>query len=118
MASIPTIAQSLRASIERNLNEIAELHDEILGDLHRAVPHSEYSQDDYIRAALPKEKQGHQRWRSLDAVPEHAGDLSWLQKFPGLTAEAHIGAEVARVFARRVSQYPNPSDLLCLHGLI
>lgn len=103
LAKVPTIAQSLRASIERNLNEIAELHDEILGDLHRVVPHSEYSQDDYIRAAGPTEKQDHQRWRSLDAVPEHAGDLSWLQKFPGVTAEAHVAAEVARVFGQRVS---------------
>jgi hypothetical protein len=44
LASIPTLSLNLRASINRNLNDIAELHEELLGDLHRAVPHSEYTQ--------------------------------------------------------------------------
>jgi len=44
MASIPTLSLNLRASINRNLNEIVELHEELLGDVHRVVPHSEYTQ--------------------------------------------------------------------------
>lgn len=38
----------------------------------------------------------------MDAVPEHGGDLSWLQKIPGMTAEASVGADVANVFGKRV----------------
>ena len=78
------------------------------------VPHSEYSQQDLIIAATQKELQGHQRWRSLDAVPEHAGDLSWLQKFPGVTADAQVGADVARVFGKRVSLALPPSETASL----
>lgn len=100
LASVPMLP-SLRASISRNLSEIIELHDELLGDLHRVVPHSEYTQPEYIpNRAI--EKQGHHRWRSLDAVPENSGDLSWVQKIPGMTAEAQVAAEVAKVFGRRV----------------
>jgi hypothetical protein len=29
-------------------------------------------------------------------------DISWLQKIPGMTAEARIAAEVARVFGQKV----------------
>jgi hypothetical protein len=103
LASIPTLSVSLRSSINRNLNEIVELHDDLLGDLHRAVPHSEYTQKDYIVCGPPPlPGQGHHRWRSLDAVPENTDDLSWIQKIPGLTTEAPVAAEVARAFGRRV----------------
>ena len=78
------------------------------------VPHSEYSQQDLIIAATQKELQGHQRWRSLDAVPEHAEDLSWLQKFPGVTADAQVGADVARVFGKKVSLALPPSEFYSL----
>lgn len=102
LASIPTFSLNLRSSISRNLTEIVQLHEELLGDLHRVVPHSEYSQPEHTRIRVAPLKPGHQRWRSLDAVPEHKGDLSWLQKIPGLTSDSAIAAEVAKVFGKKV----------------
>ncbi|OBT96113.1 hypothetical protein VE01_06854 [Pseudogymnoascus verrucosus] len=103
LASVPMLP-SLRTSISRNLSDIVELHDELLGDLHRVVPHSEYTQPDYISSPAP-EKQGHHRWRSLDAVPENSSDLSWVQKIPGMTAEAQVAADVAKVFGKRMHRF-------------
>ncbi|KAJ6445632.1 membrane-associating domain-containing protein [Purpureocillium lavendulum] len=37
LASLPTLCMGLRASINQNLTEIIELHEEILGDLHRVM---------------------------------------------------------------------------------
>ena len=105
LASIPTISLSLRMSINRNLNEIVELHEELLGDLHRVVPHSEYTQINRHEPTLPLTALGHQRWRSLDAVPENIGGLSWLHKLPGMTAEPKVAAEVAGVFGKKVSSH-------------
>jgi hypothetical protein len=105
MASIPTLSLSLRASIHRNLNEIVELHNELLGDLHRSVPNSEYTQlrcDDHAVNQTPR---GHHRWRSLDAVPEHFGTASWLQRIPGMTAEPKVAASVAKVFECKVKSF-------------
>jgi len=104
MASIPTLSLNLRASINRNLNEIVELHEELLGDLHRTVPHSEYTQPASAETPLPGSPTGHHRWRSLDAVPEHKGG-TWLQKIPGMTAEPKVAAEVARVFGKKVIRH-------------
>jgi hypothetical protein len=101
MASIPTLSLNLRASINRNLNEIVELHEDLLGDLHRVVPHSEYTQPISVESNLSAPSNGHHRWRSLDAVPEHTSG-TWLQKIPGMTAEPKIAAEVARVFGKKV----------------
>jgi hypothetical protein len=92
---------NLRASINRNLNDIVELHEELLGELHRAVPHSEYTQLS-AGPVQPPPTNGHHRWRSLDAVPENAIGANWLQKIPGMTAEPKVAAEVARVFSKKV----------------
>lgn len=102
MVSIPTLSSKLRASINVNLNEIVELHEEILGDLHRVVPHSEYTQAASSGAKSSTPASGHNRWRSLDAVPENSGGTSWLQKIPGMTAEPKVAANVAKVFGQKV----------------
>jgi hypothetical protein len=105
MASIPTLSLSLRESINRNLNEIVELHDELLGNLHRVVPHSEYTQLCYTDRTSPQSACGHHRWRSLDAVPEHIGETSWLQRIPGMIAEPKVAASVARVFEQKAKSF-------------
>ncbi|KAF4627152.1 hypothetical protein G7Y89_g11000 [Cudoniella acicularis] len=105
LASIPSLSLSLRASINRNLNEIVELHEELLGDLHQVVPHSEYTQIECNDSILSPPSNGHNRWRSLDAVPEHTGGPTWLQKMPGMTAEPKVAAEVAGVFGKKMSRF-------------
>ncbi|KAI1007815.1 hypothetical protein K3495_g425 [Podosphaera aphanis] len=104
LASIPSLSLNLRASINRNLNEILELHEELLGELHQAVPHSEYTQINCIVPSFRTSSGGHQRWHSLDAVPENTSGSSWLQKIPGMTAEPKIAAEVARVFGKKINR--------------
>ncbi|PBP19580.1 hypothetical protein BUE80_DR009600 [Diplocarpon rosae] len=97
LASIPSLSLNLRASINRNLNDIFELHEDLLGELHRVVPHSEYTQSSVNSRTSPS-RPAHHRWRSLDAVPEHARGTAWLQTIPGMTAEPKIAAEMNRFF--------------------
>ena len=109
LASLPSQAVGLRSSINRNLTEMVELHEDILGELHRVVPDSEYSQTDLpptfptSASAQFLEVPGHRRWRSLDAVPEDdANPLPWPQEEPGMLADPQIAADVARAFGKRV----------------
>ncbi|KAL5320978.1 hypothetical protein ACEPPN_011788 [Leptodophora sp. 'Broadleaf-Isolate-01'] len=104
LASIPSLSLSLRASINRNLNDIVELHEELLGELHRAVPHSEYTQPS-AEMKISAPRHAHHRWRSLDAVPENVGGTSWLQKIPGMTAEPKVAADVAKVFGKKMNRF-------------
>jgi hypothetical protein len=103
LASLPTLPAALRTSINRNLTDIVELHEEMLGDLHRVVPHSEYTQLDQPLNPPPSKPQGHHRWKSLGAVPENRGSFTRPQELPGMTVEPQIAAEVARIFSRKVS---------------
>lgn len=101
---MPALSMSLRESITRNLNDIVELHEDLLGDLHRTVPHSEYTQVDLAEPRRPPlSGRGHTRWRSVDAAPDAKG-ASWLSNVPAMTAEPKVAADVARVFGKKASQ--------------
>ncbi|KAL7629427.1 hypothetical protein AAE478_000947 [Parahypoxylon ruwenzoriense] len=103
LASLPSPHLGLRSSINRNLTDIVELHEEILGELHRVVPNSEYTQPERIPITpnSPPVKK-HNRWHSLDSVPEDKGGASsWLQNIPSVIAEPSVAAEVAHVFGKR-----------------
>lgn len=108
MASLPSLCAGLRSSINQNLTEIIELHDEILGELHRVIPHSEYTQLELparLPAAstpLPSGLHVHRRRLSSDAVANRGHQASWLQSITGMLSEPQVGAEVAKVFAKRV----------------
>ncbi|KAI0164875.1 Dbl homology domain-containing protein [Xylariaceae sp. FL1272] len=106
LASLPTLQSNLRSSINQNLTDIIELHEEILGELHAVVPNSEYTQPEHVvvkTATDPSRR--HHRWRSLDSVPEDKGGISWLNCVPSLVAEPHTAAQVARIFAEKMNRF-------------
>ncbi|KAI1368694.1 hypothetical protein F5Y08DRAFT_226774 [Xylaria arbuscula] len=106
LASLPTLQHGLRSSINQNLTDIIELHEEILGELHRVVPDSEYTQPEYIAVEQsPKPSQEHHRWHSLDSVPEERGGRSWLHSVPSVIAEPNVAAEVAQIFGKKVNRF-------------
>ncbi|KAH7326485.1 hypothetical protein B0I35DRAFT_136518 [Stachybotrys elegans] len=105
MASLPTSSAGLRSSINRNLTEIIQLHEEILGDLHRVVPASEYTQADVLPLMTAPRQSGHRRWSSVDAVREHARATGWLQGVPGMVSEPQVSAEVSKIFARKMNRF-------------
>ncbi|OTB06666.1 hypothetical protein M426DRAFT_9444 [Hypoxylon sp. CI-4A] len=107
LASLPSSQTGLRSSINRNLTDIVELHEEILGELHRVVPNSEYTQPECIPVTPnPPSTKKHHRWHSLDSVPEDRGGLpSLLQNIPGVMAEPIVAAEVAQAFGRRMNRF-------------
>ncbi|KAI0019554.1 hypothetical protein F4780DRAFT_441219 [Xylariomycetidae sp. FL0641] len=107
LAALPTPHPGLRSSINRNLTEIVELHEEILGELHAVVPNSEYTQPEKVTFTSnpPPPSKRHHRLRSLDSVPEVKGGSSWLQGVPSVIAEPAIAAEVARVFGKRMNRF-------------
>ncbi|KAI1756521.1 Dbl homology domain-containing protein [Xylaria castorea] len=106
LASLPTQHHGFRSSINQNLTDIIELHEEILSELHRIVPDSEYIQPDYIAVKpSPLPSQEHHRWHSLDSVPEDRGGRSWLHSVPSVVAEPSIAAGVAQIFGNKMNRF-------------
>ena len=77
------------------MTEIVELHEELLGELHRAVPHSEYTQAKSLNRDSEVEN-------GLGAVPENDGQVPWPQNLPGMMAEPQVAAETAKIFIAKV----------------
>ena len=98
----------LRSSINRILADIIELHEGILGELHRAVPHSEYTQIEYDlchRAATkrcPSLSTGLKRRKGAGGTSKPLMHLNHLRDIPGMIAEPQVAAEVARIFNKKV----------------
>ncbi|KIL94523.1 hypothetical protein FAVG1_01454 [Fusarium avenaceum] len=107
LAALPTLPERLRSSINHNLDQILQLHEEVLGELHRAVPHSEYSQADHpaISSKSSSRKIGHRRLPSLDTLPEDPTGLQWLEMEPGMFSETQVAAEAAKIFSKRMHQF-------------
>ncbi|KAL7909681.1 hypothetical protein GGI35DRAFT_493525 [Trichoderma velutinum] len=108
LAALPSICVGLRSSINQNLTEIVKLHEELLGELHRAVPHSEYTQADLTPPSthLPNfdYPYSHRRWSSLGAVPEQNTKARWLLKAPGMLSDPQVAAEVSKAFGKKISR--------------
>lgn len=104
LVSLPTMPSGLRSSINRNLTDIIELHEELLGELHRAVPYSEYTQLS-LRPHSKPHVHGHNRIRSLDVVPENNASMSWLETVPGMVAEPSVVADVAQIFTKKMNRF-------------
>ncbi|KAI9705989.1 MAG: hypothetical protein M1836_005395 [Candelina mexicana] len=118
LASTPAVSYHTRSSIRRNVTEILQLHEELLGELHRVIPYSEYTQ---VNTALPvpPESRGHVRWHSFDAVPKRVGDLKQESKarysldlsdpvvrnMTAMTAEPKVAADVAAVFDKMMRRF-------------
>ncbi|KAM0520172.1 hypothetical protein ACHAPE_003452 [Trichoderma viride] len=109
LAALPSICVGLRSSINQNLTKIVKLHEELLGELHRAVPYSEYAQINVAPTITPfanpscLHAHSHKRWSSLGAVPEQNMKAKWLLKAPGMLADPQVAAEVAKVFAKKIN---------------
>ncbi|KAK3300359.1 uncharacterized protein B0H64DRAFT_13552 [Chaetomium fimeti] len=108
LASLPTTPPGLRSSVNQNLTDIVELHEELLRELRWVLPNSEYTQP-----GLPIQQQtesssstrGHRHWKGLDAVPEGKDRASWLKDAPGAVAEPQAAAEVAKIFLKRMNRF-------------
>ncbi|KAF5581381.1 hypothetical protein FPCIR_10182 [Fusarium pseudocircinatum] len=108
LAALPTLPERLRSSINHNLDQILQLHEEILGELHRVVPDSEYSQADHLMVSSSKSnnpKTGHRRWSSLDMVSGDQGSLQLLEKEPGVFSEPQVAADAAKIFSKRMHRF-------------
>ncbi|KAJ3521285.1 hypothetical protein NM208_g13366 [Fusarium decemcellulare] len=100
LAALPDLPEQLRSSINLNLHQIIALHDEILGELHRVIPDSEYNQSDQLKPPtdFTNSNNGHRRCHSLDTFLDPRANLRELQSARGVSADPQVVAEVAKMY--------------------
>ncbi|KAK8239174.1 hypothetical protein HDK77DRAFT_463100 [Phyllosticta capitalensis] len=120
LASVPSVSPQTRMSIHRNVSQLVQLHEDLLGELHRIIPNSEYSQDDSAADHRPKPR--HVRWHSIDGLPHRASALAAVNRRStqrhsldmckseepapvGVTADTETVAQVAKLFDQLMKRF-------------
>ncbi|KAF2006591.1 Rho guanyl nucleotide exchange factor [Amniculicola lignicola CBS 123094] len=68
LTSVPALTTQTRASIQQNIWQILQLHQDLLGDLHQAVPQADITHPAQ-QEAYPVTKAKHIRFHSADMMP-------------------------------------------------
>ncbi|KAK8163834.1 hypothetical protein IWX90DRAFT_403474 [Phyllosticta citrichinensis] len=118
LASVPSVSPQTRMSIHRNVSQLVQLHEDLLGELHRIIPNSEFTQDDSVFEHRPRPR--HTRWHSIDGLPHRASGIAINRRSQrhsldvckpeeptplGVTADTETVAQVARLFDQLVRRF-------------
>lgn len=111
LASMPSVSPGIRITVERTVTHIVQLHEDLLGELYKAIPRLGRSG---TRPSIerPARCSAHMRWRSAESAPHrhnrrnsirqlrHSFDSAPYgeQRHPYWTADTQIAARVGRVF--------------------
>ncbi|KAF2494069.1 hypothetical protein BU16DRAFT_528226 [Lophium mytilinum] len=68
LAAVPGLPAHIRMAIQQNVTQILQLHEDILGELHKVIPHAEYTHT-ARHASYPVTKAKHIRFHSADVIP-------------------------------------------------
>jgi hypothetical protein len=117
LTSIPTIPSQTRVSIQQNISQILQLHEDLLAELHRAVPQAEFTQSAQ-QELHPITKAKHIRFHSADIgrfaehkITRQLRHSLEIGRSPdrrprGLVTNTKTVGEIARIFNKHVRCFP------------
>jgi hypothetical protein len=68
LTALPTLSGQTKSSIQQNISQILQLHEDLLDELHRAVPEADFTKSAH-QETYPVTKAKHVRFHSADIVP-------------------------------------------------
>jgi len=116
LPSVLSLSSQTRAAIQQNVTQILQLHEDLLGELHKTVPHAEYTQS-AGQESYPITKAKHTRFHSADIIPGRLLEAKTSRKSRhsleigrptdhrpiGLVADTKTAGNVAKIFNKYVS---------------
>ena len=115
LTALPTISGQTKLSIQQNLYQILQLHEDLLAELHHVVPHADFTKSS-DQEVCPETKAKHIRFHSADVTPgrltehkatrklRHSLDIGrTLDRRPrGLATDTETAGNIAKVFNNHV----------------
>lgn len=68
LSGVPALPAHTRASIQQNISQILQLHEELLAELHQVIPQADFTQSAH-QEMFPVTKAKHIRFHSADLMP-------------------------------------------------
>lgn len=119
LTSVPTLPAQTRISIQQNISQILQLHEDLLLELQNVVPHADSTQSAQ-QETFPVTRAKHIRFHSADLIPgrfhdhkltrrlrhslDGSGTSSDLRQ-EGLTTDTKTVGEIARIFNKHVGPH-------------
>ena len=116
LTAVPAIPHQTRTAIQQNIAQILQLHEDLLAELHQAVPQADLAES-LQTETYPATKAKHIRFHSADMIPGRAAENRVTRKFrhsleigrspdrrsQGLVADTKTVGHIAKIFNKHVS---------------
>ncbi|KAJ4366254.1 hypothetical protein N0V83_007890 [Neocucurbitaria cava] len=118
LTALPTLPGQTRSSIQQNISQILQLHEDLLAELHQVVPQADFTGSAY-QETYPVTKAKHIRFHSADIIPgrfaehkaarrlRHSLDIgrSPDRRPPGLVTDTRTVGNIARIFNKHMKRF-------------
>lgn len=116
LATLPTLLGQTKSSIQQNISQILHVHEDLLTDLHQAVPQADFTKS-ASQETYPVTKAKHIRFHSADIMPARFAEHKVPRRLRhsleigrspdrrprGLVTDTKTVGEVAKIFNKHVS---------------
>ncbi|EMD87104.1 hypothetical protein COCC4DRAFT_82097 [Bipolaris maydis ATCC 48331] len=118
LTALPTLPGHTKSSIQQNLFQILQLHEDLLADLHQVVPHADFTKS-ANQEALPATKAKHIRFNSADVTPSRLADHRATRRLRhsleigrspecrsrGLATDTETAGNIAKMFNKHMRRF-------------
>lgn len=115
LTALPTLSGQTRSSIQQNISQILQLHEDLLAELHQVVPQADFTRSAH-QETYPVTKAKHIRFHSADIIPgrfaEHRATRRLRHSLEigrspdrrprGLVTDTETAGNIAKIFNRHV----------------
>lgn len=116
LTALPALPCQTKSSIQHNIAQILQLHEDLLSELQQAVPQADFT-NSAQQEIYPVTKAKHIRFHSADIIPGHLGEHKATRRLRhsleigrspdrrprGLVTDTETVGNIAKIFNRHVS---------------
>lgn len=118
LTTVPTLSSHTKSSIQQNISQILQLHEDLLGELHQAVPQADFTKSAH-QEAYPVTKAKHIRFHSADIMPGRLVEHKVARKVRhsleigrspdrrprGLVTDTETAGTIAKIFNKHMKRF-------------
>ncbi|KAL1795367.1 hypothetical protein ACET3X_007183 [Alternaria dauci] len=118
LTALPTLSGQTRSSIQHNISQILQLHEDLLAELHQVVPQADFTRSAY-QETYPVTKAKHIRFHSADIVPGRLAEHLTTRRLRhsleigrspdrrprGLVTDTKTAGNVAKIFNKHMRRF-------------
>jgi hypothetical protein len=115
LTALPTLPGQTKLSIQHNISQILQLHEDLLSELHEAVPQADFTNSAH-QESYPITKAKHIRFHSADIIPGRFAEHKMTRKLRhsleigrspdrrprGLVIDTKTAENIAKIFNKHV----------------